>query len=568
MSEPRADLGVEPQPVTRSTFVNVADGDPVAGEDRDVLDPSPVFEPRRHGRAAHRIRDERQVIGLRSTRPLWIVGLPVFGLEAALLIGWSAFQWHRYALGLDFSIYNQGAYLLAHGHLNPWSSIDGFSFLRDHFTLLMWPLALLYALFPHPITLLILQDLASLGAGLVAFRWILEILEYRQATSHGILSRRTALVIGSGALLAAVANPWVWQADGFDFHMEAFAALFIVLASRDFWRHRPLRALIWCGLVLLAGDFGGLFVVGLGLSVTIAAVGYRRWGLATLGAGAAWTLMVHGFNLSNGDLLSNYAGIVYGSTPNPGPVTLTNLLGAMVRHPNRWMSLVGQKRGLVYENAIPTGILGLFNPWTFGVTWVILLSATLIGPSIYLQSGFQCLPAFAVGLVGTVLTVVAVVTHGDASRHRAIRLAVVGVVGVAVLAQVVGLSIVMMPRTSGNWVRVSEAQATQLNRVEAATPGNAQVIASDGVMGRFSDRQWVEPIRLGTGSSYDITSPVVVFVIVPFAGIEGLPSASALAVVRYLESTLHVAPIVQRDGVYGFRWVPGPGVHTVTLPSA
>ena len=220
--------------------------------------------------------DPRSTLRLRKLRRLWGISLGVVSLQAALLITWSSFQAHRFALGLDFSIYNQGAWLIAHGHLDPWSSIDGYSFARDHFTILMWPLSLIYSVYPHPITLLVLQDLASVGAGLVAIRWILEILELRLEATSGALGVGVVALIVGATLIAVVVDPWIWQADSFDFHMEAFSALLIILATRDFWLHRPQRALMWCGLTLLSSDLGGLLVIGLAVSVLVAASGYRR----------------------------------------------------------------------------------------------------------------------------------------------------------------------------------------------------------------------------------------------------------------------------------------------------
>jgi hypothetical protein len=402
---------------------------------------------------------------------------------------------------------------------------------------------------------------------LAALRWILEILEYRLRTTRGHLGRGCAVAITGGALLAIACNPWVWQADAFDFHMEAFAALFIVLASRDFWRHRPSRGLVWCALAMLSGDFGGLLVVGLALSVMVAAVGYRRWGVVALVMGTAWIWMVHQFNLANGDALVSFSDIVYGSSANPGPVTIVNLARAIVTHPSRWISVVGQKKGLLYENVIPTGFLGLINPWTFGVTWVVLLGATLIGPQIYLQSGFQSLPAYAIGVVGTVLTLVALLTHGDPLRLRRTRRVIAGAIGAIVLSQVIGLGVVMFPRTDTNWVRISEPQAAALTAVLAATPPGAQVITSDGVMGRFSGRQWVEPLPWGDGT-YPVQSRVVVFVVVPDAGIESLPGATEYQILTYVRSTLRARPIAVSHGIYAFTWSPGPRVRSVTLPGA
>ena len=380
-----------------------------------------------------------------------------------LLIAWSSYQAHRFALGLDFSIYNQGTWLIAHGHLDPWSSIDGYSFVRDHFTILTWPLSIPYSIYPHPIALLVLQDLASVGAGLVAIRWILEILEFRMQTTSGALEVEVVAVIVCVALLAIVINPWIWQADAFDFHMEAFSALLIVLATRDFWLHRPRRALMWCGLTLLSSDLGGLLVIGIAVSVLVAASGFRRWGAAALALGVAWTGAVHGLGFANGSNLAGYSSLV-STSPKTGPVSMFELARALTLHPTRIYDAVKAKSGLVYENAIPTGFLGLVNPWTFGVTLVVLLSTALISQSIFLQSGFQCMPAYALGLVGTVLTVVAILVHGQPRSNRTMRRGIAAAVGVLVLSQVIGLAVVMLPRTSSNWVRISSRPGQHLER--------------------------------------------------------------------------------------------------------
>ena len=513
----------------------------------------------------HREAVSRADLRLDKLRRLWLISIALVALQAALLIAWSSFQAHRFALGIDFSIYNQGAWLIAHGHLAPWSTIDGYPFARDHFTLLMWPISLIYAVVPRPTTLLVLQDLVSVGAGLVAIRWILEVLEYRLRTTRGALGVGVVGLAVGTALTAIILDPWVWQADSFDFHMEAFSALLIVLASRDFWRHRPQRALVWCGLTLLSGDLGGLLVVGLGLSVIVAASGFRRWGVVALALGVAWTGTVHGLGLAHGSNLADYSALVY-TTPHPGPVTMFDLVRAVALHPTRVYGAVKAKSGLYYQNLIPTGFLGLVNPWTFGVTNIVLLSTALIGPPIYLQSGFQCLPAYALGLVGTVLTVVAILTHGDPRSHRRLRRGVAAVIGVAVLAQVVGLAVVMLPRNSSNWVRISSTQADALGSVLAATPQDAQVIVSDGVMGRFSGREYVEPIPWWGGSAYPIRSREVVFVVVPEAGIESIPPASERRALAYVRGVLHAQPITTGNGVYAFRWYPGPGVHSLVIP--
>ena len=506
-------------------------------------------------------RDQR----LDKLRRLWFVSLGFVAVQTALLIAWSSIQAHRFALGVDFSIYNQGAWLIAHGHLAPWSTIDGYSFARDHFTLLMWPISLIYAVFPRPTTLLVLQDLASAGAGLVAIRWILEILEYRLRTTRGALGVGVVALVVGAALVAILLDPWVWQADSFDFHMEAFEraadrpGLARLLAAPTatgpavVWPHPALRR-----RRRTAGRRTG-------------PVGHRgrhrlpSVGVVTVTLGAAWTAAVHGLGFAHGSGLAGYAALVY-AAPTKRPVTMFDLVRALAVHPTRAYGAVKAKSGLYYQNLVPTGFLGLVNPWTFGVTNIVLVSTALIGPAIFLQSGFQCLPAYALGLVGTVLTVVAILTHGHPRRRRGLRRTAAALIGVAVLAQVAGLAAVMLPRTSSNWVRISASQADSLGSVLAATPPDAQVIASDGVVGRFSGREHVEPIPWWGGTAYPIRSREVVFVVVPVAGIESIPPAAELEALAYVRDVLHARPIRTGHGVYAFRWYPGPSVHSLKLP--
>ncbi|MGH9070520.1 MAG: hypothetical protein ACRDX8_04990 [Acidimicrobiales bacterium] len=54
---------------------------------------------------------------------------------------------------IDFGFFNQAWFLIAHGDLNPMSSVMGFGYIQDHFQLVMWPLALLWYVYPHGVTL-------------------------------------------------------------------------------------------------------------------------------------------------------------------------------------------------------------------------------------------------------------------------------------------------------------------------------------------------------------------------------------------------------------------------------
>ena len=87
-------------------------------------------------------------------------------------------------------------------------------------------------------------------------------------------------------------------------------------------------------------------------------------------------------------------------------------------------------------------------------------------------------------------------------------------------------------------------------------------------MGRFSGRESVEPIPWWGGSAYPINRRVVIFVVVPAAGIESLPPTTALEVVHFVRDVLHARPLTTEHGIYAFRWEPGPTVHSLVLPSS
>lgn len=58
------------------------------------------------------------------------IGLGVLGLQLVLLIVWSNMQSRRFSLTWDFSVYHQAWWLIGHGNLNPFATLNGFPFGR------------------------------------------------------------------------------------------------------------------------------------------------------------------------------------------------------------------------------------------------------------------------------------------------------------------------------------------------------------------------------------------------------------------------------------------------------
>ena len=150
------------------------------------------------------------------------VGIGVFAVQFLAMAAFSQVQASRGALTWDFSIYWQAVWLIAHGHLDPFSTLLGYPFYQSHFELIVWPMSLLYWAWPHPVLLKWIQDAALAGASLVAYLWVGEI-----TNRSGLVGRprALALLVAAGLLIA---NPWTYWAAGFDFHLETVAGFLVM----------------------------------------------------------------------------------------------------------------------------------------------------------------------------------------------------------------------------------------------------------------------------------------------------------------------------------------------------
>jgi len=88
----------------------------------------------------------------------------------------STVEYDRGALTQDFGAYSQAWWEIAHGNLDPWSSVLGIPFWSNNAEFAMWPLSVLYYIDPHPIVLLWLQDVVVVATELAVFGWILEVI--------------------------------------------------------------------------------------------------------------------------------------------------------------------------------------------------------------------------------------------------------------------------------------------------------------------------------------------------------------------------------------------------------
>jgi hypothetical protein len=496
---------------------------------------------------AHRIirRTPRAGGALRRVK---VVGYLVLGLQWAGFLIWSSILYRRFSLTPDFAQYQQAWYLIAHGNLNPYDTMGRFLFWQNHAEFVMWPLALLYWVWPHGITLLWLQDIAVIGAEFVAFTWLCEIVQSR------LPGRAGAWLAASGFVLLAI-NPWTWWAVSFDFHAESLAVLFTVLLARDLAAHRR-RAWVWLASVLLCGDVAGTYVAGLGLGLMISDRHSRVRGALIMVLGAVAVLfitLIHG-NKGSAHGLQAYAYLATGMVKSKVPLSLSALAIGVASHPLRVLGALWGKRIDVWANLAPSGLLGFAFPLALPLIVVVLLANSLFHGVLFAEPLFQSLPVY---MVMPAASVGVLVWIGRRRQRLALALAAL------IVVQAIAWSAIWAPRTPREWLRVPSPAAAVLARVLARIPDSAVVFASQGVVGRFSSRTDIRPLP----APHDV--PVhgeTWFVVVPAEGVETQSTGEAMTVIGQLADRLHATMMAHARGVWAFRWLPPPGVRAVTMP--
>lgn len=492
------------------------------------------------------------------------VGWILLGAQFVVILAFSIYQYHRFALTLDFGFSAQAWSSIAHGHLNPWSSLLDTEYWRNNAEFVMWPLALLHHVWGSTMVLLVIQDLAVVLAELVAFHWVLELL----TRSSRRLPRSTErlLVIGVAAVL--VLDPWCYETVAFDFHTETLAALFLVLAGRALWAGRFRRLLWWVPLTLVCTAPASLYLVGLGVSGIVAGRRTRVAGLLVGVTGLGWFLLMSALSavgLSGRAVEGVYA---YLTGPRTAHVGILSVLWGALHHPAAVAALIGHRWLTVLTFLVVMGLVGAASPWGFGVTVAVFAPITLASSDLFLRlpASFQVWPALPFVLVGTVTILVALFSGWHISKR--LGFAVVGIWA----AVLVPLAARALPEVPAAWVKVSPGASATLSRVQQMIPGDAEVIASGGIVGRFAERDWIYNYPFdyrprGTSyTAYPVVRPTIVLILAPDVGLhEAAPSEERAAVV-YVRHTLHARPLLAGHGIYAFEWAPPSGVKALTLP--
>ncbi|MDE3083126.1 MAG: DUF2079 domain-containing protein [Acidobacteriota bacterium] len=176
----------------------------------------------------------------------------------------------------DLSIFDQGLWLLSHGH-SPFVTIMGRSLFGDHTSFILLPLVVIYRLFPEPQGILVLQTLVLASAALPIF----------------LIARRrlSSLWQASALAVAFLASPILQQGNLDQFHPEAIQVLVISWALYGALEWRPTLLAVTVLLALMVKEDAVMLV--LPLTVRVALRRDRGTGVALGIAALVWAYLAN-----------------------------------------------------------------------------------------------------------------------------------------------------------------------------------------------------------------------------------------------------------------------------------
>ena len=450
----------------------------------------------------------------------------VFALQLVVLLAWSGLEAARHVQTGDFAGFYQAFYLISRGTLVP------SGWFQAQAILIQWPLALLGLIWPHPITLLVVQDVAIVGAEVVAFLWICDLVAERDDVPT------TPYCLTGLALLAL--DPWIYWSASWDYHSEPLGTLFAVLAARDLFRGRRIAAL-WCFLTLLSGLVTAPYLVGIGISLVVARRN-RIVGALIAVVGTGWFELM--FKLGAGGAIGTLAG----TKSHSASTLFSRIAPALPAFLHYWLDAIA--------NVAPAGLIGVFTAPAIGITAVTMGENYSQGTVGNVRPSFQGVPLYIFVPVGTIVALLWL--RRRFGQRRADTLAVLTVINVAAWAAI------WTPPIVSTWLRVSPSQAAAITHIQQLIPTRDGAVASQGIAGDFADRKdWstflAAPSRIG------IAPPYTWIVIAPYAGIETAPVAQSIQLIANLaRDPAAKLEYVSNADIWAFRVsVPHGGKHHI-----
>jgi uncharacterized membrane protein len=380
------------------------------------------------------------------------------------LVGALAVQRHRGfgSRAFDLGIYDQALWLISAGY-PPVVTIRGLHILGDHFTPILYPLALLYRLGGGTETLLWVQTIAlALGA----------VPLHRMGTR---LSRSPGVGLVAGGLY--LLYPPLRGVNLFDFHPIALAVPGLLFALDFAFQRRAIPFLLACGWVALCKQEAALVAGCLGLWYAI------RWrqprALLLCVAGALWFLVAIRLQARfAGSSDSPYVELYSRFGNSTGEIASTFLLTPWIP----LQSLVSlQTASYLVTLLAPLALLPLRGP---GVLWLL---AVPLGLNMLSMRGAMRDPELhSVALlvpIAFAAATAALSTVAKGSKRRLVAGSWIVCAGIAAVSHVPAQQTVALKPP------LSAAEAAGAERVLKAIPEEASVSATQSIVPHLAHRR-------------------------------------------------------------------------------
>ncbi len=496
-------------------------------------------------------------------------GYALLFLQLLALGWWSQVQVSHFGATLDFANVEQAVSQIAHGVLDPHSTIQGwvngapvggaasFShqlyFWQDHSEFIFWPLSLFQLIWPHPVTIKWLQDIAVFGAQVVAFRWITELAATSVSAQR---EKAVATLVAVGAVLLAI-DPGFIGGNSFDVHTEAFAAFAALGAARAlYYGHRT----VWLWLIagLACGDVGAGYQAAVGLSSLALGRRWLRTGMLMTVAAVGWNVLLGAIGGTTGTRV----WVVYANLMNPARTlnpdalpTVRTLASNVAAHPGRVVSTLWDNRSYAWRNISPAGIFGWLWLPVLIPAGVVLAQAQLSGVWEIHAPGFQSVAAYALIPVGTIAILLALLR----SPRTSVRVLVM-FVAAGLACNTIASAITTVPKNIRRW-SAPAAAVTALNRVSAMIGADDEVIVSQGVAGDFAARASVYPYVAGPGLTVPVQERHIWVILAPRLGIESVTPTQTDGDIQALLEDPDAHLRLDRAGVWAFEVSPKRGAR-------
>lgn len=506
---------------------------------------------------------------LPHTRVFWIA----LGLVSTLTLAFTVY-FIRYLFAQqdafaspaeDLGTMSQAIWSLTHGMLfhqtvcNPLSDtncagLQGFSRFAIHFEPILFPVAWLYALWPTPHILLVLQTVVVASGAFPAF-WLARLR---------VRNEWVAVLIAGLYLL----YPALQQAEAFYFHAVTMTAALLLFTLYFLYTRRTAWMVLFALLALACKEEIVLVVLMLGLWVLIF---QQRWraGLGLVGLAVAWAgldlVIFHVFSPSGRPLLaSRYAYL------GQGPL---EIMRTLLLHPIslvRAHLLESEHSRYVRLLLAPAGYLPLLAPW------VLLLA----GPSLALnllssdrnqylgvfQYNAEIVPILIFSTIEALVLLLWLVQQVRARwgtvrvlrmpglRH--LRAALLIVLALLLLFSVlrVDQTYGVLPFSRGFSLPEVSAHDAVANRFVDLIPPSASVSAQDTLVPHVSNRAHVYLFPYGVGSAEYLFLDVTADSVYPYQ------TGQYVSAVRALLLHGHYGVVAAQDGLLLLKYgLPAPG---------